>query len=302
MNWLKKAKQGIKALTKRSSLPDGLWEKCPSCGEILFKKELAKKLSVCPRCQHHFRISAREYISIILDDTTFIEIDRELTSSDPLHFKDTKKYTDRIKDAHKKTALSSAIITGVGFIDRRKVAVGVMDFSFLGGSMGSVVGEKIYRLIKKAVEERLPVILVTASGGARMQESILSLMQMAKTSAAVASLSRNRLPLITVLTNPTTGGVAASFAFQGDIIIAEPRALIGFAGPRVIKETVGEELPQGFQRSEFLLEHGMIDMIVSRKEMKGKLAFLIDVLTGNLREAGKEDSKENVEEKIKLVQ
>jgi len=300
MNWLKRARQGIKSLGKKS-LPDGLWEKCPSCGEILFKKELERKLSVCPRCDYHFRISAGKYVELLTDRGTFIEINAELTSLDPLNFRDTKKYTDRINKARKNTGLNSAIITGTGLIEGRNVALGVMDFSFLGGSMGSVVGEKIYRLVRKAVSEKLPVVIVTASGGARMQESILSLMQMAKTSAAIAALSKARLPFITVLTNPTTGGVAASFAFQGDIVIAEPKALIGFAGPRVIAETVGEELPEGFQRSEFLLEHGMVDMIVNRKELKSKLNFLIDTLMSTLREARKEDSEENVQNKISSI-
>ncbi len=300
MNWLKRARQGIKSLGKKS-LPDGLWEKCPSCGEILFKKELERKLSVCPRCDYHFRISAGKYVELLTDRGTFIEINAELTSLDPLNFRDTKKYTDRINKARKNTGLNSAIITGTGLIEGRNVALGVMDFSFLGGSMGSVVGEKIYRLVRKAVSEKLPVVIVTASGGARMQESILSLMQMAKTSAAIAALSKARLPFISVLTNPTTGGVAASFAFQGDIVIAEPKALIGFAGPRVIAETVGEELPEGFQRSEFLLEHGMVDMIVNRKELKSKLNFLIDTLMSTLREARKEDSEENVQNKISSI-
>lgn len=300
MNWLKKAKQSLKAF-RRKKIPDGLWEKCPSCGEILFTKELKRQASVCPRCQFHFRIGALDYIDLLSDPSAFIEINSNLTSLDPLQFKDTKKYAERIKAAMDKTSLNSAIITGTASIDSMRFALGVMDFSFLGGSMGSVVGEKIYRLAKKAVEEKLPLVLVSASGGARMQESILSLMQMAKVSAAIAALSRAGIPYISILTNPTTGGVAASFAFQGDIIIAEPKALIGFAGPRVIRETVGEELPEGFQRAEFLLEHGMIDMIRSRKELKDTLSFLLRALTSKSLEAREEKSKENDSKAIKLV-
>ncbi len=291
MNWLKKARSGIRTW-KRKSIPEGLWKKCPSCGEILYAEALEEKLSVCPVCSMHFRISAEKYIDILFDDNTFTELYGELSSCDPLSFKDSKRYTARLKAARKKTGRKSAVITGTADMKGRRTAVAVMDFSFMGGSMGSVVGEKIARIIRKAVEERLPVVVVSASGGARMQESILSLMQMAKTSAAIALLSDAGLPFISILTHPTTGGVAASFAFQGDVIIAEPKALIGFAGPRVIRETVGEELPEGFQRSEFLLEHGMIDMICERGSMKGAVGFIIE----SLMRSGSAENKQQKEE------
>jgi len=300
MNWLKRAKQGIRTWRKKS-LPDGLWEKCPSCGEILYKKELSRLLSVCPKCSYHFRIPARHYIEIMTDPSTFSEIDTGLLSGDPLRFKDSRRYRDRIQEARKKSGCTSAIITGTAETNGRRIAIGVMEFSFMGGSMGSVVGEKIARLARRAVEEQIPLVLISASGGARMQESILSLMQMAKTSAAVAQLSRAGLPFISILTNPTTGGVAASFAFQGDIIIAEPQALIGFAGPRVIKETVGEELPAGFQRSEFVLEHGMIDIIVSRREMKKVLGFLLDTLLCGVEKRVEESSQKDDHKTISLI-
>ncbi|MBD3180147.1 MAG: acetyl-CoA carboxylase carboxyltransferase subunit beta [Candidatus Latescibacteria bacterium] len=247
MNWLKRARKGIRTW-RRKSIPEGLWKKCPSCGEIVYSENLQKNLSVCSNCGNHFRISPDRYLEILFDRGSFEESDPDLSSSDPLKFKDSKKYPGRIKNAQKKTSRKSAVLTGTAELDGNRVALAIMDFSFLGGSMGSVVGEKIARIARKAIEQRIPFLMVSASGGARMQESILSLMQMAKTSAAVNLLEKSKLPFISILTNPTTGGVAASFAFQGDIIIAEPRALIGFAGPRVIKETVGEELPEGFQR------------------------------------------------------
>lgn len=300
MNWLNRAKQGIKTWRKKN-LPDGLWEKCPSCGEILFKKELMKLMLVCPKCTYHFRIGARAYMEIIADTATFNEMDSDLVSSDPFEFKDSKRYKDRIKEARKKTGLNSAVITGTAALDGRLVAIAIMDFDFMGGSMGSVVGEKITRLARRAVSDKLPLIIVSSSGGARMQESILSLMQVAKTSAAIAGVSMAALPYISVLTNPTTGGVAASFAFQGDIIIAEPKALVGFAGPRVIRETVGEELPEGFQRSEFLLEHGMIDTICSRHELKKVLGFLLDCLTYGEAARVEEKNQENDHKTISLI-
>jgi acetyl-CoA carboxylase carboxyl transferase subunit beta len=297
MNWLKKAKQGIKTWRKKE-VPDGLWEKCPSCGEILYRKELLRLRSVCPKCEYHFRINASAFLDILADEGSFTETEASLTSIDPLDFKDSKKYTDRIKGATKKTGRKSAMITGTARIEGQPAVLAILDFSFLGGSMGSVVGEKIKRAADLAIESRLPFIILSASGGARMQESILSLMQMAKTSAAVAAVSRARLPYISILTNPTTGGVAASFAFQGDVIIAEPKALIGFAGPRVIRETVGEELPEGFQRSEFLLEHGMIDMIKNRRELKTALGFVLDSLTGSGLAGAEAEQRENGQNKI----
>lgn len=300
MNWLKRAKQGIKTWRKKT-LPDGLWEKCPSCGEILYKKELVRSLSVCPKCTYHFRIGARDYLDILADEGTFIEMNPGLVSSDPLDFKDSKRYRDRIREAQKKTGMNSAVMTGTASLSGRRVAVAILDFSFMGGSMGSVVGEKIARVADHAVEHGLPLIVLSASGGARMQESILSLMQMAKTSAAVAAVSEAALPYISILTNPTTGGVAASFAFQGDIIIAEPKALVGFAGPRVIRETVGEELPEGFQRSEFLLEHGMIDMITGRHELKQILGFLLDSLVRQSAKKEEEKSQEDEQRTLSLI-
>lgn len=300
MNWLKKAKRGIRTWRKKH-LPDGLWEKCPSCGEILYSKELARLLSVCPKCRYHFRISAQKYLDIIADPSSFEEMDPHLVSVDPLEFKDMKKYRDRIEEARKRTNMNSAIVTGTASLNGNRIALGVMDFDFLGGSMGSVVGEKIVRLALKAVEDRLPLVIVTSSGGARMQESVLSLMQMAKSSAAIARVSRAGLPYISILTNPTTGGVAASFAFQGDIIMAEPMALIGFAGPRVIRETVGEELPDGFQRSEFLLECGMVDMICSRRDTKDTLGFLIECFMCRAAERAEEKNLENERKKISIV-
>ena len=300
MNWLKKAKRGIKTWRKKN-LPDGLWEKCPSCGEILYVKELVRSMSVCPRCDYHFRIGSSDYLGLLTEDKSFIETEQGLYSTDPLDFKDSKDYRTRIKDAIKKTGMNSAILTGTATMEGIYVGIGIIDFNFLGGSMGSVVGEKIARLARLAVEKRIPLILVSASGGARMQESILSLMQMAKTSAAIAALSKAGLPYISILTNPTTGGVAASFAFQGDIIIAEPKALIGFAGPRVIRETVGEELPEGFQRSEFLLEHGMIDMIVSRRELKKRIGFMLDTLTCGAAASVEEKSRKHDRKNISLI-
>jgi acetyl-CoA carboxylase carboxyl transferase subunit beta len=300
MNWLKRAKQGIRTWRKRN-LPDGLWEKCPACGEILYGKELQRLLSVCPKCSYHFRISARRYIEILTDPGSFSEMDAGLVSGDPLRFKDSKRYRDRIAEARKKSGCTSAVLTGTAETEGRRIALGVMEFEFLGGSMGSVVGEKIARLARRAFDEQIPLVVVSASGGARMQESTLSLMQLAKTSAATAQLSRAGLPFISILTNPTTGGVAASFAFQGDIIIAEPQALIGFAGPRVIKETVGEELPSGFQRSEFLLEHGMVDMIAGRREMKKILGFLLDTLLYGVEKRVEESSRKDDHKTIPLI-
>ena len=300
MNWLTRAKRGIKTWRKKN-LPDGLWEKCPSCGEILYVKELVRSMSVCQKCDYHFRIGSSDYLGLLTDEKSFVETERDLYSADPLQFKDSREYKARIKDAIKKTGMNSAILTGTATIEGTHVGIGILDFGFLGGSMGSVVGEKIARLARLTVEKKIPLILLSASGGARMQESILSLMQMAKTSAAVAAVSRAGLPYISILTNPTTGGVAASFAFQGDIIIAEPKALIGFAGPRVIRETVGEELPEGFQRSEFLLEHGMIDMIVGRRDLKQKIGFMLETLTCGAAAGVEEKSRTHDHKNISLI-
>jgi acetyl-CoA carboxylase carboxyl transferase subunit beta len=266
---------------KKVQIPEGLWTKCKNCNEIIYTREIERNLNVCPKCDYHFRITARERIELILDTESFIEMDAGMQSVDFLDFKDTKKYRDRIKAAVKKGGGGDAVICGEGTIDALPVVVSVFDFSYMGGSMGSVVGEKITRAIEKGVEKRAPVIVFSSSGGARMQESILSLMQMAKTCAALARLKSLGIPFISVLTDPTTGGVTASFAMLGDINMAEPRALIGFAGPRVIEQTIRQKLPEGFQRSEYLLEHGMVDMIVRRAEMKECLSQILRIFTKN---------------------
>ena len=270
MAWFKRAKAGFSADSKKN-LPDGLWIKCTQCSEVLYKKELEKIHSVCANCGFHFRITCDDYIRIISDPGTFFETNAGIHSEDPLKFKDTERYVDRIKKATSKTKLNEAVKTGTAGIKGQPVVLAVMDFRFIGGSMGSVVGEKIARAIDLALHRKFPIIIVSASGGARMQESAFSLMQMAKTSARLAMLADANLPYISLLTNPTTGGVTASFSMLGDVIIAEPGALIGFAGPRVIKQTIGQDLPDGFQRSEFLLEHGFLDAIVKRSELKDTL-------------------------------
>jgi len=260
-------------------MPEGLWVKCKNCSEIIYAKEIERNLNVCPKCDYHFRISARARIDLVLDKGSFVEMDADIQSTDFLDFKDTKKYKDRIKASLAKAGGGDAVVCGEGSIEGLPVVVSVFDFSFMGGSMGSVVGEKITRAIERGLETRSPVIIFSCSGGARMQESILSLMQMAKTSAALAKLKEAGIPFISVLTDPTTGGVTASFAMLGDINMTEPRALIGFAGPRVIEQTIRQKLPQGFQRSEYLLEHGMVDMIVPRQEMKARLSQVLRIFT-----------------------
>ncbi|MEJ2720257.1 MAG: acetyl-CoA carboxylase, carboxyltransferase subunit beta, partial [bacterium] len=257
-------------------MPDGLWQKCDFCGEILYTKELEKRLWVCSKCGYHFMISTDQYIDILCDAGSFKETHRGLHSTDPLKFKDQKKYEQRLKDSVKKTGREDAVVTGRATLQGRDVVIAIMDFSFLGGSMGSVVGEKIARAINDALASRATLLIVSRSGGARMQESILSLMQMAKTCSALARLAEARIPYISILTHPTTGGVTASFASIGDVIIAEPKALIGFAGPRVIRQTIGQELPDGFQRSEFLLDHGMVDMVCPRDKLRKTLEKILD--------------------------
>ena len=264
MDWFKRKKEGLKPID-RKEMPDGLWVKCDNCTEIIYKKELEKKLYVCPKCDYHFRINSQEYIKILLDKKSFKEFGENIKSADPLKFKDSKKYSDKYAAAVKKTGLSDAVVTGHGKMDGVNVVVSIMDFTFLGGSMGSVVGEKIARSIDVALKEKTPLIILSASGGARMHEGVLSLMQLAKTSAKLALLAEAKIPFVSILTDPTTGGTTASFAMLGDVHIAEPGALIGFAGPRVIKQTIGQDLPPGFQRSEFLLEHGFIDAIAKHK-------------------------------------
>lgn len=281
MEWFRKAKNGLISQEKKE-IPGGLWTKCDDCGEIIYTKELERNLWVCPQCGYHFRIKSRDYINLILDDGKLEEYDNDLVSNDPLRFKDSKRYPDRIKESRRKTNLNDAIVTGIGKINGREVSIGVMDFGFIGGSMGSVVGEKVARAIERSFERKIPLVIVSASGGARMQESILSLMQMAKTSALLSKLYDRRIPFVSVLTNPTTAGVMASFASLGDVIIAEPKALLGFAGPRVIQQTIGQELPEGFQTSEFFLEHGFMDLISERKDLKKSISLILEYLSSDV--------------------
>jgi len=276
--FLKKPKIGA-AKSKRKEIPEGLWSKCPKCSVMLYDKELDENLKICLHCSHHFHISARERINSLVETCSFEEMDAEMTSIDILGFTGVASYTRKLEEYQKSTGLKDAVITGVGRIGQHRAALGVMDFGFLGGSMGSVVGEKLTRLIEAGTAKALPVIIVSSSGGARMYEGMCSLMQMAKTCAALAYHAQSKLPYISVLTNPTTAGVMASFATVGDLIIAEPGAMIGFAGPRVIKDTTQSELPSGFQTAEFLLDYGLIDAIVPRKEMKERLACYLDFLT-----------------------
>ena len=275
MTWLRKAKEGLKPQKRRRELPDGLWTKCEDCGEILYHKELERNLWTCSKCSYHFRISARAYIQILTDEGTFVERFSEIVSTDPLKFKDAKRYTDRLRKAREETGLSEAVVCGEARIEGFPCVLAIMDFSFLGGSLASAAGERIARSILLAIETRHPLLILSQSGGARMFEGILSLMQMAKTNALLARLSDAGVPYISILTHPTTGGVTASYASVGDVIIAEPKALIGFAGPRVIKQTINQELPEGFQRSEFLLLKGMIDRIVHRTEVRRTIGWLL---------------------------
>ncbi len=264
---------------KKRDIPEGLWTKCPGCETMIFDKELDENLKVCPKCQHHFPIGSRERIHSLVETCTFEEMDAEMMSVDVLKFKGVTTYKSKLEEYRKSTMLKDAVVTGLCQMGPHRAALGVMDFSFLGGSMGSVVGEKLTRLIERATEKELPLIIISTSGGARMYEGMFSLMQMAKTSAALAYHARRRLPYISVLTHPTTAGVMASYASLGDLILAEPKAMIGFAGPRVIKDTTQAELPPGFQTAEFLLDHGLIDSIVPRREMKAQLIQFLDYLT-----------------------
>jgi acetyl-CoA carboxylase carboxyl transferase subunit beta len=273
MAWFRKDKKPLTAQDRRD-VPTDVFDKCPGCGEIMYRERLAQNLNVCPECGHHMRVSAEAYLSILLDRGSFEEADAGMRAADPLEFRDLKLYPDRIAAAEKK-GKREAVITGTGRLDDIDVSIAVMDFEYIGGSMGSVVGEKITRAAKRALENHTPLIVVSASGGARMQEGIYSLMQMAKTSAALARLHEAGLPFVSIITNPTTGGVTASFAMLGDVNLAEPGALIGFAGPRVIEETIKQELPDGFQRAEFLRDHGMVDRVVDRRELKEMVALLL---------------------------
>jgi acetyl-CoA carboxylase carboxyl transferase subunit beta len=278
MAWFKKDKD---ISSKRVKVPEGLWVKCNSCKEIIYRQEVDRNLKICPKCNYHFRISANERITLLADEGSFVEIGQGLASQDPLNFKDQKIYKDRLKEAKKKTSINEAATAGPALINGHPAILVVLDFSFMGGSMGSVVGEKFVMAAEKATKEELPLISIASSGGARMQEGIVSLMQMAKTSAAISRFRKTKMPYISVLSDPTFGGVSASFAMLGDIIIAEPKSLIGFAGPRVIEQTIKQQLPNDFQTAEFLLHHGMIDMIVNRKELKQTIANLISLTVGN---------------------
>jgi acetyl-CoA carboxylase carboxyl transferase subunit beta len=284
MSWFKKGEEEEKTgKDKREEikLSDMLWIKCNSCSEMIYRRVIERNLQVCPKCNYHFQIPARKRIDCLVDPGTFIEHDTNLVSSDVLDFKDLKRYTHRIKESMESTGEKDAVICGEARIDGQPAMIGVFEFGFMGGSLGSVVGEKITRLIELAIKKKMGVVIFCASGGARMQEGILSLMQMAKTSAALARLREARLLYISVLTDPTTGGVSASIGMLGDIIIAEPKAMIGFAGPRVIKETIRAELPEGFQRAEYLLEHGIVDLIVERKDLRRTLGSLLEMLRTN---------------------
>jgi len=279
MSWLKRERTGIKSTEKspRTDLPEGLWTKCDECGEALFQTVLEENLWTCPNCGHHFRVPARTWLQFLVDEGSFEERDAGLEAGDPLEFRDAKmRYPERLKLAQRDTGMKDAALSGVARVGGKPIAITVMDFFFMGGSMGSVVGEKIARTIETGIAERRAVIVVSATGGARMQEGILSLMQMAKTSALLARLQDARLPYLSILTDPSTAGVLASFASLGDVIVAEPKALVGFAGARVIRQTIGEDLPPGFQRSEFVLEKGFVDRIVHRKQMRDEVSRLLE--------------------------
>lgn len=278
MPWFQRKTKNIQETSPRE-MPDGLWTKCDRCGEIIYKKQLEEQAYTCPKCNFHFRIGTAQYVKLLFDEGTFVETDTHIRSADPLQFVDTKPYTERLRDAYRRFGPSDALTIGHGSIGDLRISFGCMNFTFIGGSMGSVVGEKFVRAVRRSLQERMPLVMISASGGARMQEAAFSLMQMAKTSAALTELSDAGLPYISVITDPTTGGVSASFAMLGDIILAEPGALIGFAGPRVIEQTIRKKLPEGFQSAEFQLEHGFVDMIVHRKELRSTIIRLLRLLT-----------------------
>jgi acetyl-CoA carboxylase carboxyl transferase subunit beta len=278
MPWFRRSKENISSEGPKKDIPDGQWTKCDGCGEIIHKKQLEQNFYTCHKCGYHFRIGSKEYFEILLDEKTFKEMDAKMRSVDALNFVDTKRYVDRLKDSTRKSGLNDAVRTGTAKINGLPVVIACMDFSFIGGSMGSVVGEKIARAIDCAIKKRNPLIIVSSSGGARMMEAAYSLMQLAKTSAKLAQLSDAGVPYISVMTDPTTGGVTASYAMLGDIHIAEQGALIGFAGPRVIKQTIGRDLPKGFQRAEFLEEKGFIDIVLHRKDMKETITRVLKLL------------------------
>jgi len=276
MGWFKRIKKGVTTETnQKKEIPEGLWYKCPKCKTIITSEDHHNQLYVCDNCNHHHRINAKEYFEILFDKNKFTELNENMTSKDPLKFEDRKKYTERLKEIQEKTGLKDAVTTAYGKVNKQDAVIACFNFNFIGGSMGSVVGEKIARAIDYAKETKTPLIIISKSGGARMMEASFSLMQLAKTSAKLAQLSEEKVPYFSVLTDPTTGGITASFAMLGDLNIGEPNALIGFAGPRVVKETIGKDLPEGFQTAEFVKEHGFLDMIVSRKNMKEKISQLI---------------------------
>jgi acetyl-CoA carboxylase carboxyl transferase subunit beta len=278
MTWFRKEKKALEPRPEKRVQTEGLWVKCEGCKQILWKKDLDANFQCCPKCNHHFKLSARPRLEMLFDNAQYAEHDARLASTDPLGFRDTKSYSDRLKKAEKQTGLKDALITGEGLLEGQPLIICAMEFSFIGGSMGAVVGEKITRAIDRCIGQKLPLVIVSCSGGARMMEGAISLMQMAKISAGLGRLEEVRKPYISVLTDPTTGGVTASYAMLGDLNIAEPGALIGFAGPRVIEQTIRQKLPEGFQRAEFLLAHGMIDAIVPRKELKPYLARSLNLL------------------------
>jgi acetyl-CoA carboxylase carboxyl transferase subunit beta len=279
MPWFRRSKDKISPDSQKKELPDGLWVKCPDCGEIIHNKQLEANLWTCLKCDHHFRIGSQQYIQILLDKGSFRELNKKMRSADPLEFTDTKKYKNRIADTIKKQNLNDAVRIGTGKIEGHEVAFSCMDFDFIGGSMGSVVGEKVARIADRAFKSKIPLIVISQSGGARMMEGAFSLMQMAKTSSRLARLADAQIPYISILTDPTTGGTTASYAMLGDFNIAEPKALIGFAGPRVIKQTIGRDLPEGFQRSEFLLEKGFLDIVSHRKELRNTINNLLELIS-----------------------
>ena len=287
MTWFKRDRKKIET-TEKKELPGDLWQKCPACGDILYRKELAQRAWICSKCGHHFRVAADDYLEILLDAGSFEEFDADLESVDALEFVDTRPYRERLQQYRERTGRNDAVVCGIGSIDGVEVSIAVMDFNFMGGSMGSVVGEKVARAIERALSREIPLVVVSASGGARMQEGVLSLMQMAKTSTLLAALDRQGLPFVAVNTDPTTGGVTASYAMLGDVIYAEPRAQIGFAGPRVIKQTIGQDLPDEFQTAEFVLEHGFVDAVVPRLSLKRVVSRTLRWMLG--REALPEES------------
>ena len=279
MGWFKRIKEGITTSTKeKKETPEGLWYNCPKCKTIITSKEHEQQLFVCNNCNYHHRINAKEYFKIFFDRNEFTELDANMISKDPLQFKDSKKYNDRLKENQKRTGLKDALTSAYGKMNGENVIIACFNFNFIGGSIGSVVGEKISRAIEYAKKIKSPIIIISKSGGARMMEAAFSLMQLAKTSAKLAQLSKEKIPYISLLTDPTFGGATASFSMLGDMNIAEPNALIGFAGPRVVKETIGKDLPEGFQTSEFLLEHGFLDLIVERKKLKSKISQILRII------------------------